>query len=139
MKPLNEDDFHDDLQVQFCKIRSTRQRNSELAAEIESMGRPVDVALARTEHFIDNLVREGILPQETYIRINLDWEEHLNSKLKEIKEAVEARLREMQRQQRLQMKEAAKRLNEVAKAQAGKQSIIVPPGSIKGLRADGKD
>lgn len=58
-----------------------RETNSSIVREIETLGLPVEVTMARVEHFFGYLVRLGIITELQQWQEQYLWERHLKSQL----------------------------------------------------------
>lgn len=84
------------------KVHQLRTTNSGLMGEIEQYGGQMDVAIARLEHLIGELVDLGILTTEQMLIEAEKWERSLRTQLipvrDRLREAHEQRLEELRKE-----------------------------------------
>lgn len=71
----------DDLEKVKRKVGMLRETNSNIVAEIESLGGEVEITVARVEHMFEFLVQLGIITELQRWQEQYTWERDLKSQL----------------------------------------------------------
>lgn len=82
--PTPIEDLDPETQKVAVKAQGLREQNANMAGQIEQMGAGIDVAAARQEHLLNQLVSLGVITEHAMWEINLDWEQSLRPQLKSI-------------------------------------------------------
>lgn len=113
-------------------IRNLNRANMDMIQRIEQMtGGQIDVAPERHETFINYLVEIGVLTIEQMEAFNLNWVDHLNSKLMRMEADLRARIAQQAKEER--DAQAARKLG-VRPAAAG----LIVPGNPRGQNGTGR-
>jgi hypothetical protein len=130
---MGEEDWTDERFE--CATQRLRDTNAGLVREIEGMGAPIELTMARIEHFILFLVTEGVITKGQQFREQYKWEKGLREQLIHMRDGIKERVRqihEMQRKEMRRQQEAAKKRAEAARTPVpeveSKPSLILPPG-----------
>lgn len=124
----DDDEFTDAQKI----IRNLNRANMDMIQRIEQMtGGQIDVAPERHETFINYLVDIGVLTIEQMEAFNLNWVDHLNSKLMRMEADLRARIAQQAKEER--DAQAARKLG-VRPAAAG----LIVPGNPRGQNGTGR-
>jgi hypothetical protein len=105
---------HDDMNTdQMAKrIETLRSQNQAHMERLGRVGAQFNWVPAMVAHHFKFLAEAGIIPEATFIRMQLAWEEHLRTGLNEAEEQI-----------------ALQRANAEAARRAQQGGLVLPPGS----------
>jgi hypothetical protein len=114
-------EYPEELRPLAKKVIKKRWDNHKRVGRLETQGSSLDVSNARLEFTLQQLVRHGILPQETLLEMAWEWEEQFGLQLAQIEDTVAMRQRQAEAEMRRQIAEAQ---------QAERQRLATPPAGI---------
>lgn len=107
------------------KFSRMRENNQRIQTKLVQQGVTLDIAGARVEFIMAQLIALGLITQEQYWQIQLDWQLNLRHQLSEVREQVAAQVTKMQQRQQAAQRPQLLVPDHVADS-GGKGKIIVP-------------
>jgi hypothetical protein len=102
---LDIEDLPEEIAALAKRCEAIRQNNAHNVTQMERIGVVFDLAITRVEHLMGSLVDLGIITDEQYWALNLEWEESLQRQLKNADSKIREQLANRQNAAR---QEAAK-------------------------------